>query len=695
MGKSVGRLNENVVALMMVIMCVCICMVAWFATEYNVYNYFITYEDEDEEEETVDVRVERELIVRRDGSTYSVEEDIDVLEEGNNCSVVVNTIWDLDCDAVTVDFAAGVYEMSPCFGTYEYDEDEHWLVSILSGFDNVTLDGNGVATIQIEEDSVVSGDYEGCSVIGLDGVVNWTIRGFTIDCNIDNVTVDGLGLSGVFSYQGCEDIQITDCVFINSKMAVYGDGGSCVNYKLDNSTVYGGGMDGFVLFNQPDDSVVSDNVFHDVAVGVRLDGVEEVFVVDNWINASVGGVWITNGSYDCVVRDNVIWSNCTGSGGMREYVFEVTSENVVTGTAGGVALVDALDDDDGDRRSYTEEDMGSAGPTVEYCLMPNSDSSVNWDVVYPGGSHYEVVDDVPYDGGSSYVETSSNGDVDRFGVVDTGDWSGYVDIDVELFVVHSKTATQPALMSAGVYVGSTYYEGVACNLVSGVWTNESYEWELNPNTASEWSESDIDSLMLQITTSDASPSVRCTSIGVIVTVEYAATVDYELDVELLWDDVLNGSECSCFNLTMQGYRSGSEDFKVYLWDEVADEWDWWDDIDVGSDGWFNVSLSWEYYDDVGDDVMIRIVGSDEEDDDVQDVLYLDVGLVVRYDVGDGEWAWGVDMIGEGDGCLVSQNDIGGVGNGIRIYGEDNLISNNDIDVEGVEYDDNGVGTVIE
>lgn len=317
--------------------------------------------------------------------------------------------------------------------------------------------------------------------------------------------------------------------------------------------------------------------------------------------------------------------------------FSGSSENVDKGTAGGGSFPTALDTDDATRRSYTEEDTGGAPPAgYEAFLYPDGDVQAEWDTVYPSGDHYAQVDETTEGGddGTTYLETGTLNDEDRFSLEDLGDpGSGYT-LDVRVFAVHYKGASQPCDFTVGIRIGSTNYAGYSVNPTNGAYTNQSStSWTDNPATSSEWTYAEIDSLVVYITTSDASPDVRCTQVGVHVYVNYSVESNYELDAQITYSSVTSTAQTTGYKVFCQGYRSGSENFGVYAWDYVAEDWNLKDTIEDGSDTDYDFSLTADERDGAANEVKIRILGGTESSDTTQDVVYLDVLKVSRIEKG--------------------------------------------------------------
>lgn len=308
--------------------------------------------------------------------------------------------------------------------------------------------------------------------------------------------------------------------------------------------------------------------------------------------------------------------------------YTTSSESVTTGTPGGDNLPDSIGTDDSSYRSYTEADCGVS--PYDVFIVPDADTSVNWNTVYPSGSHYAQLDDSGTadtgDGSSTYVSTTSASDIDIFTMSDISEPEGGYNIDVTLYAVHQKDAAQPCNFEAGIRISTTNYQGMSLNPTNGVWKNTSSStWTTNPATSSEWTWSDVCGLSTYITTSDASPEVYCTKVVVKVSVSF--TTSYCLEAQLTYSTSA-GTHTTGWKLLVQGYRSGSEDFYVQVWDTVAEGWNTRITIAAGSD----TDYSWTLTADErsgGGDVVSRVI--DPSGDATQDTVYFDIWKVQRID----------------------------------------------------------------
>ena len=197
-----------------------------------------------------------------------------------------------------------------------------------------------------------------------------------------------------------------------------------------------------------------------------------------------------------------------------------SSEDVVNGTASGGSFPSALNTDDGTRREYLEENMASTPSAYELYRYPNGDSSVAWDVVYPASptTHYDKVDETTTggDGATTYTETSTNADVDIFNLADMADPGAGYAIDLRVYAVHYKAASQGNNFQAGIRISTTNYLGFSVSPTNGVYTNTtSVSWLLNPvhqRGMDIFRGQLFDGLYHHFP--DASPTVRCTQVGI-------------------------------------------------------------------------------------------------------------------------------------------------------------------------------------
>jgi hypothetical protein len=318
--------------------------------------------------------------------------------------------------------------------------------------------------------------------------------------------------------------------------------------------------------------------------------------------------------------------------------FSGSSENVVTGTAGGGAFSSSLDTDDATRRSYTEANNNPDDSTVT--LVPTSDSSVGFDTVYPAdGVHYTKVDEgASHDSATTYIRAVTNADRDLFGLQDMSAPSGTPDLDVTIYFVMQDAGTGTAYGDAGIRIASTDYVGVNDIAAPNTWTSYNYMWETNPNTASEWTYTAINAMEIYVEFADAAPDVDVTTFYVVVGLDYS--LNYVLDAQITYSSVGSTAQTISYDVICQGYRSGAENFGLYAWDYVALSWVSKTTVQAASDTDYNFNLATNERSSGASEVKFRVVGLTETSDTTQDVVYFDLLKVNRLEKG---YALDVDL----------------------------------------------------
>jgi hypothetical protein len=313
--------------------------------------------------------------------------------------------------------------------------------------------------------------------------------------------------------------------------------------------------------------------------------------------------------------------------------FSGTSENVVTGTTGGGAFSSSLDTDDATRRSYTEANSNPTD-TTNY-LYPTSDNSIGFDTTYPSSptTHYDKIDEVTHDDDTTYNTAVTNADRDVFGI---GDLSGIVGTPVFHVVIHywsMRAATGTSSMDVGLRIGSTDYVGINDVTAGAAYAELTYEWTISPATSSAWTESEINSVLIYMQCDDAAPDVRVTQCYLEIQIDYA--INYVLDAQITYSSVTSTGITVSYYVYCQGYRSGAENFGVYVWNYVGSVWDSKTTINQASDTDFNFALTSEQRSSGSNEVKIRIVGLTETSDTTQDIVYFDLLKVKRIETGYG------------------------------------------------------------
>lgn len=296
----------------------------------------------------------------------------------------------------------------------------------------------------------------------------------------------------------------------------------------------------------------------------------------------------------------------------------IADEIVTRGSTGG-ALSDASSSNDA-YRTLTEAD---ANPTdYTQTLVPTSDSSVGFDVVYPAdGVHYTKVDEgASHDSATTYVRAATNLDKDIFGLEDMTTPSGTPDLDVAVYVICQDAGTGTAYFDAGLRISSTHYVGVNDQAAPNTWASYTYSWELNPATSSEWTYTAINAVELFIEVYDAAPDVDVTSAYIVVNVDYSP--NYQLSVTHEFEGV--SEPTSGYELTTEAKVSNGESFYCQVWDFTGSSWTTRITVDSLTDEWNYYALASSEYSADLDQVKLRWIGATETGDSTQSTLSIDM-----------------------------------------------------------------------
>jgi len=316
--------------------------------------------------------------------------------------------------------------------------------------------------------------------------------------------------------------------------------------------------------------------------------------------------------------------------------FSGSSENVVTGTAGGAAFSGALDTDDASRRTYTEAASGGGSPTIQV-LRPTSDGSVNTMVEQPTSptTHFDKADETTAggDGDTTYLEGVTNAQESELGMSDPSDPGGSPNIDVIMWHISRGETTSSCTVVWGIEIGGVEYQGGSTSMVSITYANFSYEWTTNP-AGGEWTLSTINGLETYVRVTDANPDTRTTQVGLVV--EFNPTASYQLDAQITYSSVASTSQTTGFQVLCQGYRNGDiESINVQAWNYTSSAWVTKATISAGSDTDYNFNLlGWAANCErsSGNVVLLRLVDA-SNGDATQTVAYLDVLKVNRIEKG--------------------------------------------------------------
>ncbi|HEX9907911.1 MAG TPA: putative Ig domain-containing protein [Thermoplasmata archaeon] len=330
--------------------------------------------------------------------------------------------------------------------------------------------------------------------------------------------------------------------------------------------------------------------------------------------------------------ENAVYNSLQEADQYADTIFTATTENVVVGTGGGAAFPGALTTDDASRRTYTEANTGTA-PTYQI-LRPTSDGSPITFVNFPVSptTNYDKVDETTVDGNgdTDYNEGTTNAQEDTYGMSDASDPGGTPNIDVTIWHISDDEGAVSNLQ-VGVDIGGTNYIGWQGDLNSGVYTNYSYEWVLNPSTSAEWTLTQVNALNTFLLVTDANPDTRTTQVALLI--EFNPSVTYQLDAQITYSGVTSTAQTISYNVLCQGYRNGdTENVGVYAWNYITSGWDLKTTISAGSDTDYNFDLTSQQRDSGTNEVKLRLVDA-SNGDATQTVAYLDVLKVSRLELG--------------------------------------------------------------
>ena len=213
--------------------------------------------------------------------------------------------------------------------------------------------------------------------------------------------------------------------------------------------------------------------------------------------------------------ENAVYNSLGEADQYPDTNYSGSSENVVTGTAGGAAFPGALDTDDASRRTYTEASSGGS-PTYQV-LRPSADGSPLTMTTYPASptTHYTKVSEVTKDDETSYNAgvLTGGGEKDVYGMTDPSDPGGTPNIDVNMWIwARGVTATQCSL-TYGIDIGGTGYVGGTPLITTTTYTNYSYTWTLNPSTSAEWTFAQLAALNTYLLGVDGNPDTHTTQVN--------------------------------------------------------------------------------------------------------------------------------------------------------------------------------------
>jgi hypothetical protein len=331
--------------------------------------------------------------------------------------------------------------------------------------------------------------------------------------------------------------------------------------------------------------------------------------------------------------ENAVYNQLQEADQYTDTNFSGSSENMVLGTTAGGAFPSALDTDDATRRNYIEANTAVSNYVV--ALMPTSDSSVNWDTVFPASptTHYDKLDESTYDSDTTYVTTATSADRDVFGMADVSTPSGTPAYDIQVWAWAKKANGGSMNLQFGMVSGGTDYSAYSGTLTTS-YLNYSAGWITNPKTSAEWTLAEINALTTYMTTNDIAPVPYVTQLGILVYVNY--TTSYQLDAQITYSGVTSTSQTTGFQVFCQGYRNGdTENVNVQAWNYTSAAWVTKVTISAASDTDYNFNLlGWagNCERSSGNVVLLRLVDASGADA-TQTTVYLDLLKVNRIEQG--------------------------------------------------------------
>lgn len=340
-----------------------------------------------------------------------------------------------------------------------------------------------------------------------------------------------------------------------------------------------------------------------------------------------------------------VFQTLTESDQYTDNNYSGSSESMTYGTTGGGSFPSALDTDDSTRRNYIEVNLEPSNYIVY--LFPSSDSSVNWNTVFPTSptTHYDKLDEKTLGGDSdtTYVETSSSSDRDVFTMSDISTPSGTPTFVVQTWAYAMRTAGGTMNFQEGIVSGGTDYIAYSGVLTAG-YLNYSKGWLVDPKDSTVWTTTKINALNTYMTSSDTIPNPRVTQIGICVYVNYSST-DYQMQGTITYNSVITSSQTTGLSVICQGYRSNSENFYIQAWNYTSSAWITKTTINSASDTNFNFNLlGWAVNCErsSGNVVQLRLIDASGTDV-TQDTLYLDLLKINEVKTG---YALSIEMTSE-------------------------------------------------
>jgi hypothetical protein len=101
-------------------------------------------------------------------------------------------------------------------------------------------------------------------------------------------------------------------------------------------------------------------------------------------------------------------------------------------------------------------------------------------------------------------------------------------------------------------------------------------------------------------------------------------MNYDLESMLDWNNIFDTGQTTGYDVFIQGYRSGAENFVVYAWNFDTDTWVSKTTIQASSDTNYNFALNSDEYDSVHGWVLLQFKGSVLTADTTRDTLFIDL-----------------------------------------------------------------------
>lgn len=296
--------------------------------------------------------------------------------------------------------------------------------------------------------------------------------------------------------------------------------------------------------------------------------IEHTYLEENWWS----GVSINpdnKNDYDSVVNEIEEYDQYTDTN-TTYCENDITYGSISLGT-----FPDSMFTDNNVALLYREVSLNT--PDMTDYLVPDSDIAIGFDGTTPASptDHYSKVDEgETHDGNTSYNEAITSGDEDIYGFTNTvWDGSGTPDLSVSIAMGVMREADPTASCDVGYYIGSTRYK-ISTDYPSAFIYDFGYYSTgetNNPATGVEWTLSDINSLQVYITATDANPDIRVTNVVVKVFINYVD--NYALDISHIYTDLEYHPEGTYTQeIKCDPYGVTTPDFKMYVYDNDAEGW---------------------------------------------------------------------------------------------------------------------------